>query len=49
MVLEEYKSTSKFGRSKLRFNHLHASNPMSKSIHERRLEKRFEEGNKMLE
>ena len=41
MALTEYKSTSKFGRSKLRFNHLHASDPMRMSIHERRREKRF--------
>ncbi len=41
MALAEYKSTSKFGRSKLRFNHLHASDPMRLSIHERRREKRF--------
>lgn len=49
MVIEEHKSTAKYGRSKLRFNHLHESDPMRLSIHERRREKRFEEGKKMLE
>jgi len=43
MALAEYKSTSKYGRSKLRFNHLHSSDPMRMSIHERRREKRFAE------
>ena len=49
MALAEYKSTSKYGRSKLRFNHLHASDPMRLSIHERLREKRFAEGKKMLD
>ena len=49
MLIEEHKSTAKYGRSKLRFNHLHESDPMRLSIHERRREKRFEEGKKMLE
>lgn len=41
MILEEYKSTAKYRRSKLRFNFLHESDPMRLSIHERRREKRF--------
>ena len=49
MALAEYKSTSKFGRSKLRFNHLHASDPMRLSVHERLRERRFAEGKKMLD
>lgn len=49
MVIENGKSTPQYGRSKLRFNFLHASDPMRLSIHERRREKRFEEGRKMLE
>lgn len=49
MVIENSKSTAQYGRSKLRFNHLHESDPMRLSIHERRREKRFEEGRKMLE
>lgn len=49
MVIESGKSTTQYGRSKLRFNHLHESDPMRLSIHERRREKRFEEGRKMLE
>lgn len=49
MELESGKSTARYGRSKLRFNHLHESDPMRLSIHERRREKRFEEGRKMLE
>lgn len=48
MVNENGKSTAQYGRSKLRFNFLHASDPMRLSIHERRREKRFEEGRKML-
>lgn len=41
MALEEYKSTLKRGRSKLRSNPLHASDPMRLSIRERLREKRF--------
>ena len=41
MVIEERKLTAKYGRSKLRFNFLHESDPMRMSIHERRREKRF--------
>jgi hypothetical protein len=41
MALEEYKSTLKRGRRKLRPNPLHASDPMRLSIHERLREKRF--------
>ena len=48
MTLDEYKSTEKYGRSKLHFNYIHVSDPMRLSIHERRYEKRFEEGAKEL-
>lgn len=41
MALAEYKSTAKYGRSKMRFNFLHASDPMRLSIHERLRERRF--------
>ena len=47
--MAEYKSTSRYGRSKLRFNFLNESDPMRMSIHERRREKRFAEGKKMLD
>ena len=41
MALVEYKSTAKYGRSKMRLNFLHATDPMRLSIHERLREKRF--------
>lgn len=43
MVIEEHKSTAKYGRSKMRFNFLHESDPMRLSIHERRRNRRFAE------
>ena len=49
MALVEHNSTAKYGRSKLRFNFLHESDPMCLSTHERRREKQFEEGREMLE
>lgn len=49
MALAEYESAAKYGRSKLRFNFLHASDPMRLSVHERLREKRFAEGKKMLD
>jgi hypothetical protein len=48
MTLTKYKSTSTYGRSKLRFNFLHESDPMRLSIHERSREKRFSECAKEL-